>query len=431
MKIRRRLQAVAESGRGDDAGGEGDIVRGERPLERGEADVKAIAGRLLSSVTPTGAVAYTRDADGRVTSRQASGFPKVSLQYDSAGNLTQSGMPQASVNLTYDARNLLSGLSRSNGVSTSITRDPLARVLSLAEQAGNNTLASFQYGYNPDGNPSSAAGTPAQALTTAATTGTFNLANEMLGFGGGTFTYDANGNRLTAKGQSGTTNFTWDGRNRLRSIAQPSGTTTQFTYDYGGNLIQQAVTAAGATATTSYLLDNVTNVVAISPAGGTPLSVLTGNAPDQHFATIDSAGRAEFSLPDAIGSVVGTSGSSATLDGSNLFEPFGQTTSSGVSFPFAFAGRPPFASNSAYYFRSRFYDPAAGRYLSEDTSLFGSDPNRYRYSNNSPLLPPNPFGSSPHRDLFGGLQAWLTQHLAIAQQRQFRGDWSWMNGRIW
>ena len=94
------------------------------------------AGRLLNGVSPVGAVTYVRDIWAGCVSRQVTGIAKVTYQYDAAGNLTQAATPQASVNLTYDARNLLSSFSRSNGVSSSVTRDALARVLSITHQAG-------------------------------------------------------------------------------------------------------------------------------------------------------------------------------------------------------------------------------------------------------------------------------------------------------
>ena len=94
----------------------------------------------------------------------------------------------------------------------------------------------------------------------------------MTAFAGQTFTYDANGNRITASGSNGSFTYTWDGRNRLQSIAQTGGPATQFTYDFRRNVIQQSVANSGATSTTSYLLDQLTNVVAISSGTGAPLS---------------------------------------------------------------------------------------------------------------------------------------------------------------
>jgi len=135
------------------------------------------------------------------------------------------------------------------------------------------------------------------------------------------------------------------------------------------------------------------------------VSLLTGVDADSHFATVNAAGQAEFALHDVVASVAATSGASAALDGTNLFEPFGQTTSTGTSFPFAFTGRVPLGSGSVYYFRTRYYDPAAGRYLSEDVGWRG-DVNLYRYVNNNPLWSADPFGLSEPRNVVIGLDVW-------------------------
>ena len=351
------------------------------------------AGRLLHSAAPQGAITYTRDPLGRAVSRQAAGQSQLTYQYDPAGNLTQAAMPQASLSIAYDVRNEPVTRTRSNGVSTAYTYDALARVLSIAHRAGSNSLASFAYTYDAAGNPSPAAANPAQPLTTQATTGTFDAANEMNSFGGRTFTYDANGNRLTDAGPAGTTTYVWDGRNRLQSISQQNGTMTRFTYDFSSNMTQQSATASGATTTTGYLRDDLTNVVAIYGGAAGTLALLTGQNIDDHFATINSAGQPEFALTDVLGSLVAITGASEGLDGKDEYEPFGQTTASGAGFPFAFTGREPVADN-IYYYRNRFYDPSVGRFLSEDPVIpLAGSMSLYAYAADAPLSFIDPLGT--------------------------------------
>src|SRR5204862_4547935 len=79
------------------------------------------AGQLLHSAAPSGAISYARDAKGRMSSRQAAGQSPVNYQYDPASNLTQASMPQATIGMSYDARNAVQGITRSNGVTSSIT----------------------------------------------------------------------------------------------------------------------------------------------------------------------------------------------------------------------------------------------------------------------------------------------------------------------
>ena len=215
----------------------------------------------------------------------------------------------------------------------------------------------------------------------------------MNSYGGRTLTYDANGNRLTDSGPAGTTTYVWDGRNRLQSITQPNGAVTRFTYDFHRNVTEQAATASGATATTGFLMDDITNVVAIYGGAGGTLSLLTGQGIDDHLATINSAGQAEFALTDALGSVAAVSGASKGLDGNNEYEPYGETTSTGAGFPFAFTGRDPVTGN-IYYYRNRFYDSSVGRFLSEDpTTMFTGDSSLYTYAFDAPLTFTDPRGT--------------------------------------
>jgi len=48
-----------------------------------------------------------------------------------------------------------------------------------------------------------------------------------------------------------------------------------------------------------------------------------------------------------------------------------------------------------YYYRARYYDPAPGRFLSEDPLGFTASPNFYHYVRNRPLFFRDPWGKSP------------------------------------
>src|SRR5207247_2558766 len=118
------------------------------------------------------------------------------------------------------------------------------------------------------------------------------------------YTYDANGNRLTETGPAGTTQYVWDSRNRLTSVTEPNGKITQFRYDFGRNLITKSVTQGGAVGSENYVLDDHTNLAGIAGSTGGGFSVLAGRALDSHFATVDAAGQPAFGLTDALNSNV-------------------------------------------------------------------------------------------------------------------------------
>jgi len=55
----------------------------------------------------------------------------------------------------------------------------------------------------------------------------------------------------------------------------------------------------------------------------------------------------------------------------------------------------PFASASESYYRARYYDPQAGRFLSEDPMRFAAGPDFYEYVNNRAVNSVDPGGLEP------------------------------------
>ncbi|MCA1614544.1 MAG: DUF4214 domain-containing protein [Acidobacteria bacterium] len=342
------------------------------------------AGQLVKEEGPFGVVQYTRDRAGRVASRQVVGQPRVDYTYDAAGNLTRATMPGAAADMTYDVRGLPQTVTRSNGVKSTFGYDALGRLLTLTDTLGQAVLKTHTYSYDSTGRRISHATSNAQSLITPAAAGQYDAANRLTRFGDRAFTNDENGNRLTETGPDGVTAYEWDSRNRLRKITTPSGGAVSFLYDFSENVIQQKVANGGAETTETYLLDDLTNVVHQTSGNGEQLALLTGREIDEHIAAAPAGGSARFRLTDAINSTAAVSDSEGAVVGRSFYEPFGQTTSTGVSFPFGFTGRQQ-VQTGVYYYRARFYDPRAGRFISEDPEGFGAgDDNLYRYVFNQP-----------------------------------------------
>ena len=259
------------------------------------------AGRLLLQEEPTGIVEYTRDALGRVATRQVDGQPSLQYTYDPAGNMLAAAMPTAGVTYQYDVRNLPRSLTRTNGVVTNYAFDPLGQVLSLIHSKGVTSLNTQNYTYDAIGNRSAISNDISQALITHSAKAAVDNGNQLLTDGGTTFTYDANGNRLTETSASSTTTYLWDGRNRLSSVKDSSGNTTTMQYDFNRNLLGVSQTIAGATTIQKFVVDSLTNVVSLTGTSGAPVSVLTGRYLDSHYTSADAAGDDLFGLGDALG----------------------------------------------------------------------------------------------------------------------------------
>lgn len=350
-----------------------------------------LAGDLLRAEGPTGAIDYTRDDLGRLSRRQVVGQPPLDLAYDPAGNLLSAALPPVSTAFTYDERDLPTRQTRSNGVVTDTTYDDLGRILSLIDSRGAQTINTQTYTYDAASQRTSHSNALGQPLATQpSVNGIDPQSDRMLQRGAVTYTYDEEGNRLGETGPGGTMSYTWDSRGRLQSITSSGGTAT-FRYDYAGNLIEKTVNGK----TESYVLDEITNVTYQADSSGLRMSILSGPGIDQHFGIVKAGGGAELGLMDAINSTVATVDETGALQGQFAYEPYGQTAVSGSTvFPFRFTGRTP-AVGDLYYYRARFYDPVAARFVSEDPVGFsGGDTNLYRYAQGAPEELTDPTGNT-------------------------------------
>jgi RHS repeat-associated protein len=98
------------------------------------------------------------------------------------------------------------------------------------------------------------------------------------------------------------------------------------------------------------------------------------------------------------------------------FDSFGkQTASSGsLTNPFQYTGREFDPETSLYYYRARYYDPTAGRFLSEDPMRFFESPDFYAYVENNST---NLFDTS-------GLQPQRPSNLPLGTPQQYWGPFS-------
>jgi len=116
-----------------------------------------------------------------------------------------------------------------------------------------------------------------------------------------------------------------------------------------------------------------------------------GGGIDEVFTRTDSVGTANF-LGDALGSTVALTDGSGNLSNQYTYEPFGSASVTGSVFnPYQYTGRENDATGLLFY-RARYYDPNAGRFLSEDPIGFDGGENFYTYTRNSPVGFKDPLG---------------------------------------
>jgi RHS repeat-associated protein len=301
----------------------------------------------------------------------------------------------ASIRRTYDARNLMITASRANGVTSQNTYDELGRVVSMTHAGPSGVLDSQTYTYDMVGNRTGSSVLIAQSLVTQpVASAAYNVNNELSQFGSTTNTFDANGNLASSGDSGGITTYRWDSRNRLASITISGGLTTGFTYDFAGKLIQQRDAGPNLNLTKTFVLDDLTDLAFVSRSDGDQFSILAGRLIDDHIAVVHASGQVEYGLGDALNSTVATVDQGGAFIGQFLYEPFGQTTAIASTYPFEYTGRVP-SGGTSYYYRARYYNPDAFRFMSEDVVGRVSGTNLYKYVSDSPLTLTDPLGTTP------------------------------------
>jgi RHS repeat-associated protein len=411
-----------------------------------------LANHLTQISDPTGTSGFSYDADGRLTQASttysfisghtfnvSSGYDAASNRtsmtdpqnagttyvYDTLNRLTSLTSPQGAFGFSYDALSRRTQLTRPNNVTTTYGYDSLSRLLSVLHKAGPTTLDGATYAVDNAGNRTSRTAQPSGTatnytydliyqLTQAAQGGsttesysydavgnrlsslnipsyTYNSSNELASTSAATYAYDNNGNPLTKTDSTGTTNYTWDYENRLTSVTLPgSGGTVTFKYDPFGKRIQKS----SATGTTNYLYDGVNLFEEIDQSGNVLARYTQGPEIDQPVAEVRS-GSVSYYEQDGLSSVTSLSNSVGAIVNTYTYDSFGKLISSTgtLANPFQYTGREFDAEAGLYYYRARYFDPSAGRFLSEDPLSFaGSGTNFYAYVGNEPTYFTDPEG---------------------------------------
>jgi len=314
--------------------------------------------------------------------------------------------------------------------------DTQGRLNTLTHTLGANpSFVDFGYTYNPVGNIQSiidnvtSAQTrtftydAVQRLTTGGTTGTpetydYDLtgnrttsflstlhthddANRVLEDDDFTYTYDNNGNLATKtdKTTSDVTTYTWDAQDQLIQIDFPDSTTATYKYDGLGRRIEKNVNGT----ITRYVYDGEDIALEYDGTNTFVSRYSHGDQIDQPLA-LQRAGVGFFYYhADHQGSITHLTDSSGLVVNSYFYDSYGNTLilSETLSQPYTYTGREYDQESGLYYYRARYYDPQAGRFLSEDPIGFlsgdaigveAADPNLYRYVRNNPINLTDPTG---------------------------------------
>jgi len=203
--------------------------------------------------------------------------------------------------------------------------------------------------------------------------------------------YDANGNTLTMVNSSGTTTYAWDYENRLTGVTLPgSAGTVSFKYDPFGRRIYKS----SSSGTLIYAYDG-DNLIEETNSSGTAVARYTqGLNIDEPLAMLRSSATSYYQV-DGLGSVTSLSNAAGAAAANYTYDSFGNLVASSGSIVnnFRYTGREWDPETSLYYYRARYYDPSAGRFMNEDDLGFGGGIDFYVYAKNAGVNFRDPSGN--------------------------------------
>jgi RHS repeat-associated protein len=378
----------------------------------------------------------------------------IKYSYDGLGRILNVLNVSTSVyfaQLTYSKADQVVGVQYGNGLIGNYTYDKLSRpnIITLKNPSTNNVMMSLTYSYNNTGTVSSLVG----QVNSATVNEQYKydplqrLVNSTVTNGGGKtafwYQYDNVGNRM-AQGINGTvTNYTYNqANNELVSSSSP-GTSTAYSYDQDGRLLNKNVTTTG-TVRWYYTWDQAGDLLKVTNSTGQALYAYDGggrrveaveSGPVWYFAyagtevlyknrlnTYNCAyifasglrianfanGSTYYYHADALGSIRMITYPNAAVAYTNGYQPYGQYTGTltgnlGKWAIDKFDGKPFSISTGLYYDYQRWYDPSIGRFISPDPlaghRAYPQSLNRYLYVLDSPTSNIDPAG----RDCFSSL----------------------------
>jgi len=361
------------------------------------------AGNITGITYPGGfRVSYDYNALNLPTSVSDSVY-STTITYDETGKRIKESLPNGvTVDYSYDIGGRLTGLQHTSAkgviAASEYTLDKVGNRLSKTDEQGKTTSYSYNNLYQltrveyPDGQAVDYTYDPAGNRTGAGgVTYTFDDANRLIQVGIVPYGYNTNGN-LISVGQS--VYYDYDYENRLVSYMDENKS-AHYTYDGDGNRTCMSVSGA--------VYGNYEYIYDIN-AGLPKLLVEKDSSGEENnyiyagriLSGIGLAGQL-FYHQDGLGSISVVSDVYGNPLNCYTYDAFGspRSVSESVYNPFMFTGE-PYDPSGLIYLRARYYDPATGRFLSQDTYPGElTDPlsrNKYVYCRNNPILYIDPSG---------------------------------------
>jgi RHS repeat-associated protein len=390
----------------------------------------------VSGPIPQPSLAYSLDLAGNVTNAAASSIQyQASYTHDAAERLTSLQFPVSSFQFQYATHNgLVSCVSNAeSGLRVEYTYDVLDRPASIVwRKPDGSVVRSFGYGYNAAGMITNVAresaaesaaygydgldrltsavssnlaasyswdlaGNPVQRVENGNTTDyTMGVGDRLASWTGGGSLFDAAGCVTSITRGADTLGLAWNGRYQLTEAWTNGAAADRFGYDALG---RRAWTAS----------DGPHVIADLDATGGVVRSYVYGPGTDNILAMVVPAGGTAsvpsvfYYVKDHLGTVHALVDASGSVVECYRYDPWGRVLgvwdASGIQQPassignrYLFQGREFSWATGLYYFRARWYDPRAGRWLSNDPIGISGGLNQYVFCGGRPVVCTDPYG---------------------------------------
>lgn len=396
-------------------------------------------GRRTSMSDGTGQSSYAYDSLGRLTSTTDGHGDSTSFGYDLAGNQTSITYPNGqTVTQAYDNAGQLTSVTDWLGNTTTFAWDPDSneaaitfpsstgnvdtntyndadQLTGISMAQGTNTLASFSYARDANGQVIQASST---GLNDPTHNYTYNSLNQLTAEGASAYGYDPADNPTTLDGTSG---YTYDAADELtagpnatysydqlgeRTATTPTtGTATSYSYDQGGRLTSESGPAAA-----SYTYDGdglqgsrTTNGTTeyLSWDHSTPLRLLLNDGQSSYIYgpdglpidQISNGGTVTYLHHDEGGSTRLITDQNGDIAATYTYNSYGATISNTgtATTPLEYAGQYTDPATGLIYLRARWYDPQTAQFLTVDP-LVQKTEQPYQYALDNPINGSDPSG---------------------------------------